>query len=206
MRSPVAREVWPFAVGLIVVAAIAWAWEPWAAAVPVALLCFCLWFFRDPDRTAPDEPGVILAPADGKILKAGGGRVSVFMNLLNVHVCRAPISGRIAALSHVPGRFLAAFREEAPEKNERLALEIEGKGVSLRWTLIAGLLARRIVCWVREDQSVRAGERVGLIRFGSRVDVELPPGATPSVRVGDRVVAGVTIIARCPHRGTGAAG
>jgi phosphatidylserine decarboxylase len=160
------------------------------------LLLFVVWFFRDPDRTPPGEPGALVSPADGRIIRAAGDSVSIFMNVFNVHVCRSPAAGTVESAVHEPGRFLAAFKDEAPLANERTAIRLDAGPMSLEFTLIAGLIARRIVCKVRRGQVLARGERVGLIRFGSRVDVKLPDGARPTVAVGDRVRAGETVIAR----------
>lgn len=198
------RAAYPFLVpAAALTAAAAWL-EPWVAVLPAGFFCFAAWFFRDPERRPPSDPRAILSPADGKIIVAGPGRVSVFMNVFNVHVCRAPVAGRVASVDYRPGRFLAAFKDDAPEQNERTAIEVAG-AFPVRFTLIAGLIARRIVCRVEPGRTLAAGERVGLIRFGSRVDVELPPGSTVAVAIGDRVVAGETILARAPDRAGGPA-
>ena len=181
---------------------------PWVAALPVAFALFSAWFFRDPERRTPGAAGALIAPADGKILKVGPEEISIFMNVFDVHVCRAPWPGRIRAVEHHRGRFLAAWDDRAPEQNERADVWIAdearaatgaatgaGPG-ALRCRLIAGLVARRIICRVAAGQSIRAGERLGLIRFGSRVDVQVPPGARVSVTRGQRVRAGETILAR----------
>lgn len=192
----IAREAIPFALGAIVVAALAALLSPWAALLPLAFLAFTLYFFRDPERQLPAEGGVVVSPADGRVLEAGSGKLSIFLNVFNVHVCRSPIGGRIAAVTHVPGKFLAAFRDEASEQNERTSIVVGEGGTALTFVLVAGLVARRIVCKVAAGQTVGPGERVGLIRFGSRVDVALPPDYRIVVARGDRVVAGETVIAR----------
>ena len=172
-------------------------WLPlWTSLLPLAALAFTLWFFRDPPRRTPQRPGHLICPADGKIIVAGPRRISVFMNVFNVHVCRTPVAGEVVAVEHHPGRFLAAFKPEAPEQNERTVIAVRDEGgATIRFTLIAGLVARRIVTRVRPGQRLRAGERVGLIRFGSRVDIDLPDGLECSVRIGDRVVAGESLLA-----------
>jgi len=192
-----APESWPFVLvlaGTTVLVALA-AGPAWAV-LPFALLAFVAWFFRDPERTVPDDPRALVSPADGRIILAGPERISIFMNVFDVHVCRAPAGGRVERVQHVPGRFLAAFKDEASEHNERTTITLGGNAGSLCFTLVAGLIARRIVCRVAAGQALRAGDRVGLIRFGSRVDVDLPPGGRPAVAVGDRVRAGETVIAR----------
>ncbi len=164
----------------------------------VGFLLFTLWFFRDPERKTPGDPDAMISPADGRIIRADSERISIFMNVFNVHVCRAPMAGRVVEVTHTPGRFLSAFKDAASEQNERASidLDLDSRERNLRFTLVAGLIARRIVCRVGEGRRLAAGERVGLIRFGSRVDVDLPPGAESTVGVGDRVVAGESILAR----------
>jgi phosphatidylserine decarboxylase len=190
------REALPFSVTLVALAAAGAFFQPWAAAVPAVLLAFTLWFFRDPERRPPGDPAALLSPADGRIIVASARRVSVFMNVFDVHVCRSPVAGTVASVEHVPGSFLSAFRDAASEHNERTSVVVDPGGEPVRFTLVAGLIARRIVCRVGPGRALAAGERIGLIRFGSRVDVDLPPGARPVVRVGDRVVGGETVIAR----------
>ncbi len=195
----IARESLPFVLMLLGVALAGGIWlHPLAAVACLPLLGFVLWFFRDPERSTPTQPGLLVSPADGRVIKAGPGAISVFMNVFNVHVCRAPAGGTVEAVEHRDGRFLAAFKDRASEENERVSIVIASAGGRLRFTLVAGLVARRIVCKVRPGQRVRGGQRVGLIRFGSRVDVDLPDRAEVAVRLGQRVVAGETIIARIP--------
>jgi phosphatidylserine decarboxylase len=193
----IAREALPFALGIAAAAVAGVVWlHPLTAVVSLPLLGFVLWFFRDPDRTPPRDPDVLVSPADGRIVQAGPDRVSVFMNVFDVHVCRAPAAGRLESVDHVPGRFLAAYREPASEQNERVHLRLRGPAGPLGVTLVAGLIARRIVCKVAAGQQLATGQRLGLIRFGSRVDVDLPPGAVLAVARGDRVLAGRTCLAR----------
>ena len=188
---------WPFIVGLAAVT-LATAWRsPGLVAIPAVLLLFTLNFFRDPERKAPDEPRALISPADGKIIRADAARVSIFMNVFDVHVCRSPLGGRISEVQHVSGRFFAAMRDVASEHNERTAIVVQPEsGSPVRFVLVAGLIARRIVCRTAPGAEVLAGQRVGIIQFGSRVDVDLPPGASPAVIVGQRVVAGQTIVGR----------
>jgi phosphatidylserine decarboxylase len=193
----VAREAWPFLAGELAVSLVlALAVRPAAGLVGLPLLACTAWFFRDPDRCCPGRPGELVSPVDGRVLRAGGGRVSIFMSVLDVHVCRAPLGGRVQTVEHTPGRFLAAFRDEASEMNERLAIRLATASGPLTLTMVAGLVARRIVCRVRPGQSIAAGDRVGLIRFGSRVDLALPAGAELTVGRGDRVRGGETVIVR----------
>lgn len=196
-----AREVVPFAASAILVAIAAWFIHPWAALPAVLLLLFVLWFFRDPERTTPDDPHAVVSPADGKIIGVGGRRVSIFLNVFDVHVCRSPIRGSVQAVERTPGRFLAAYRDEAAEHNERVEIRLADGERRLCFALVAGLVARRIVCRVAAGDSLRAGQRVGMIRFGSRVDVDLPEGSFPAVSVGQRVRAGETIIGRPDPQG-----
>ncbi len=192
------RDAWPF-LGVLAVAtaAAAW-WSPWAAIAPAVLLVFVARFFRDPERRAADRPGELLSPADGRVIAAGPERISVFMNVFDVHVCRSPCAGRVLSVERRAGSFVSAFRDSASEHNERTEIVVEGERGRVRFVLVAGLVARRIVCRVAPGAALEAGERVGLIRFGSRVDLDLPPGASPRVRIGDRVVAGETAVVALP--------
>jgi len=191
------RAAWPFVLGLCAVTLCLFWFSPALSVVGVVLLVFTLNFFRDPERHAPENADALISPADGRIIRADGTRVSIFMNVFNVHVCRSPVSGRVASVEHEPGRFLAAMKAEASEQNERTAIVVQPPtGDPVRFVLVAGLIARRIVCRVAAGQELRAGERVGIIRFGSRVDLDLSAGTAPAVSVGDRVVAGETVVAR----------
>jgi phosphatidylserine decarboxylase len=179
----------------------------WFGAIVTA---FCAYFFRDPERVVPKRQGAVVSAADGKIasiaemvppreLALGDEkriRVSVFLSVLDVHIVRTPIAGRITRSVYVPGKFLNAELDKASDENERQALVIEtGKAEKLGFVLIAGLIARRIVTFVGEGASVAAGERIGLIRFGSRVDVYLPAGAKVLVSVGQTAIGGETVLA-----------
>lgn len=178
--------------------------------VGVVATGFCTYFFRDPDRVAPSRPGVVVSAADGKIasiaeivppseLALGNEkrmRVSVFLSVLDVHIVRTPFAGRISRSVYVPGKFLNAELDKASDENERQALVVEtGEGKRLGVTLIAGFIARRIVTFVGQGSSVATGERIGLIRFGSRVDVYLPAGAKMLVSVGQTAIGGETVLA-----------
>ena len=170
------------------------------------------YFFRDPDRTPPGEPGIIVAPADGKIidirtmeensfLKGECVKISTFMNIFSVHVNRAPISGRVVYFQYNPGKFISAFKEKASLDNEQVSIGIEGKGNSSKQLrilvkLIAGLVARRIVVWKKEGHYLGKGERMSLIKLGSRVDLYLPLPVKLKVREGDWVRAGETVIGK----------
>ncbi|MGB9605302.1 MAG: phosphatidylserine decarboxylase [Bryobacteraceae bacterium] len=177
-----------------------WWWSPWAGLPMWAAAAFCLYFFRDPERQIP-KGDVAVAPADGKVLSVlavapGLTRVSIFMSIFDVHVNRAPIAGRITQVAYRKGRFLVASRDRASEENEQNSVVIEGRETRVLFRQIAGIVARRIVFFKRPGDEVAAGERVGLIKFGSRVDVFLGPEWEIQVRAGDRVRAGSTVIAR----------
>jgi phosphatidylserine decarboxylase len=171
-----------------------------AGAVFLGLGVFSLWFFRDPDREIPSAPGLVVSPADGTVVAVTedpeGPIVAIFLSVFNVHVNRSPIAGRVTSVSYREGRFLAAFDERAGEMNERSEILIEGEAGAVRVRQIAGLLARRIICKVKPGDRLCAGERFGLIRFGSRTDLRLTPGARIAVKVGDKVRGGASVIGR----------
>jgi len=173
----------------------------WPFAVPFYILAvFCLYFFRDPERQIPEGP-VAVSPADGKVVAvlpdpAGANRVSIFLNIFDVHVNRTPIAGKVMCVKYKKGQFLVASKESASHSNEQNVITVEGGGTRVVFTQIAGLIARRIVCYKKAGDMVDAGERVGLIKFGSRVDVFLGPEWEVAVRVGERVSAGSSVIAR----------
>ena len=155
-------------------------------------------FFRDPDRSIPDDRRAIVSPADGKIIRleprGDHVAVSIFLSVLNVHVTRAPIGGVITEEKYRPGQFRVAYDERASVENEQLSVTISGEH-ELTFSLIAGIVARRIRFWKKKGQRVGKGDRIGLIRFGSRVDIILPPESEPAVKAGDRVTAGTSVIA-----------
>jgi phosphatidylserine decarboxylase len=168
-----------------------------------AVTACCLGFFRDPDRTAPAVAGAVLAPADGRVMRVTeiddawvgpAVRVSIFLSPLDVHVNRSPVAGLVEAVEYAAGRFLAAYRDEASELNERCTLALQSDTARVGVKQIAGVVARRIVCRVRKGDKLQAGERYGLIRFGSRTDLVMPKGTEIRVRVGDRVKGGETIM------------
>jgi phosphatidylserine decarboxylase len=186
---------------------ILWAPVGWLAAA--ATLCM-VFFFRDPWRTTPIRPGLLISPADGTVLSVapaplppevaiGDGkvaRIGVFLSIFDVHVTRSPIEGRVAAMRYVKGRFINASLDGASERNERLAIRISPReGPDIVFVLVAGLVARRIVCHLRQGQQIAAGQRIGIIRFGSRVDIYCPQSYVPMVVVGQRMVAGETVLA-----------
>lgn len=179
----------------------------WIAIVPFLLFLFMLWFFRDPDRTAPAGDDVFIAPADGKVivvqkmredryLKADVVMVSIFMSPLNVHVNRAPCDGTVEKVQHNPGKFLKAFLPEAAIENENIAMVFATRLGRIVVTQVAGAVARRCVCRVPEGTVLSKGERYGMIKFSSRVDLYLPPDTGIAVQLGDMVTAGETVIGR----------
>jgi phosphatidylserine decarboxylase len=207
---PIHRAGWPFlgafALGTVLLAAVA-APLGWLG---LGLTLWCAWFFRDPDRVTPARASLIVSPADGVIqrvdkaappaeLEMSGNarwRVAVFMNAFDVHVNRAPADGTVARLAYRPGKFFDASLDKASEDNERLALRLVlGDGRDLACVQIAGLIARRILCEATEGQTLAAGQRYGMIRFGSRLDVYLPEGVEPLVAEGQTMIAGETVLA-----------
>lgn len=206
---PIHREGWAF-VGIFAVAAVilAWIWSPlgWIGAI---LTAWCAYFFRDPARTTPVREGLVVSPADGRVSQIVAcvppaelglsetplTRISIFMNVFDCHVNRAPVAGRVTRIVYRPGLFLNAELDKASEDNERNALIIETVGGRYGVVQIAGLIARRIVPFVREGDTLATGDRFGLIRFGSRVDVYLPDGVLPLVGEGQRAIAGETVLA-----------
>jgi phosphatidylserine decarboxylase len=165
-----------------------------------AVALFCVYFFRDPERVIPPGP-VAVSPADGKVvhlrqIEGGRTRVSIFLNIFNVHVNRAPVEGRITDIAYQPGRFVMAHREEASSENEQNTVTIDSGGTQVVTRQIAGLIARRIVCRKKPGDTVKRGERFGLIKFGSRVDVFFGPEWELTVRPGDKVRGGSSILAR----------
>ena len=204
----IAREGWPF-VGLTVGLAFVAMWLDWTVIAVLLWLVavFVIQFFRDPARTPPVGEGLITSPADGRIVVVGKAtdpitgqeslKISVFMNVFNVHSNRAPIQGRVMDVQYFPGAFFNAAIDKASEQNERSAMVIEDpQGRRLTCIQIAGLVARRILCYVKPGDSLLRGARYGFIRFGSRVDVYCPPGTQALVSVGDKVYAHSTALAR----------
>ena len=207
---PINRAGWPF-IGLFAAASAGLAY----AALPLGLAglvltLWCVYFFRDPDRVTPDRQGLIVSPADGVVQSVEKSalppeldmgetpvdRIAIFMNVFDVHVNRVPCAGTITRLAYRPGKFFNASLDKASEFNERQGVRLTtGEGLELAVVQIAGLIARRIKCQLSEGQAVHAGERFGLIRFGSRVDVYLPGGVAPLVVPGQRAVAGETVLA-----------
>lgn len=211
----------PFAIGFAVVTALLWWLTPWLGVPAVIVTLWCVWFFRDPERTTPGLPGVVYSGADGRVVsitqaapppELGMGptplpRVSVFLNIFDVHVNRIPVSGAVTGLHYHPGKFINASFDKASEQNERQSVRVRTpEGHDLVVVQIAGLIARRIICRLRLEQVVQVGERYGLIQFGSRTDIYLPEGSTILVAVGDYARGGETEIARLPGGNVYAAG
>ena len=207
---PIAREGWPFIAIFGLVSLILYFLYAPLGWIGLVLTLWCVYFFRNPDRVTPEREGLIISPADGIVqmiaevsppeeLDMGSEpvvRVSVFMNVFDCHVNRIPCDGRIGKLVYVPGHFLNASLDKASEENERQMVRIDlESGAFVGAVQIAGLVARRIVCYLEEDQIVLAGERFGLIRFGSRVDIYLPHGAVSQAVIGQKCVSGETVLA-----------
>jgi len=180
---------------------LSWFLSPFYVLPFLIVALFCIYFFRDPDRDTPPGP-VAVAPADGKVVAiveddAGANRISIFLNIFDVHVNRTPIAGKVTCVTYKKGKFLVASQEDASQANEQNVITVEaGDGVRVVFKQIAGLIARRIVCYKKAGDILDAGERIGLIKFGSRVDVFLGPEWEIAVQRGDRVAAGASVIAR----------
>jgi phosphatidylserine decarboxylase len=205
---------WPFIGGGAALALVVglMAGAAWGAAL-LLLPAFFLFFFRDPDRVSRAAEAEVLAPADGRVMVAGTPtaqgfpadrwqQISVFLSPMDVHVNRIPVAGRVTAVRYHPGRFLPAYRADAGDLNEYTEVTIERAGQTVVVRQIVGILARRIVCRVQEGADVRAGDRFGVMKFGSRMDVFLPAGSALRVTVGDRVRGGVTVMATLPGTDT----
>jgi phosphatidylserine decarboxylase len=202
----IAREGWPFVVGSLAAAAAVWAFGGFAWSGPFWLVAvFVIQFFRDPPREVPPQANAVLAPADGRIVKVEKARdpyterdtllISVFMNVFNVHSNRSPADGTVERVEYSRGSFVNADLDKASTENERNAMVLRLDGERITIVQVAGLIARRILCYVRAGDRLARGQRYGFIRFGSRVDVYLPLSARPRVAVGDRVAATSTILA-----------
>ena len=206
---PVHKEGYPFIAGFAVLAILlSYLWSPlgWIGAI---LTVWCIYFFRDPVRQTPINDGLVVSPADGVVCLMGPAvppaelglgtepmqRICVFMSVFDCHVNRAPMAGRLTRIAYKPGLFLNADLDKASEDNERNGFVFETHKGKIGVVQIAGLIARRIVCFAKEGDSYGPGERIGLIRFGSRVDVYLPEGARPLVAIGSKAIAGETVLA-----------
>jgi phosphatidylserine decarboxylase len=201
-----AREGYPFIGFFALITAVCAAVLPlWIALFPLALTLFMSWFFRDPEREVPEGQDIFIAPADGKVIviekvretifnKTEMLQISIFMSPINVHVNRAPCDGTVAEVVHTPGKFISAFKPEASVENENIAMTLDTRFGRLVVRQIAGLVARRCVCWAKPGDTLQKGERFGLIKFSSRVDIFLPASTLPRIKLGDRVTAGETVL------------
>ncbi len=199
---------WPFIGGSLIFAIVAlWFIGAAGAAIFLVLACFFLFFFRDPERTITTEADAVLSPADGRVMVAGapagqGGppgnwqQISIFLSPVDVHVNRMPVGGRVTKVEYHPGRFLPAYRTDAGDLNEYTEVIVDHQGQPIVVRQIVGVLARRIVCRLEEGDTVHAGDRFGVMKFGSRMDIFVPASAEIAVKVNDKVVGGVTVIAR----------
>jgi phosphatidylserine decarboxylase len=204
------RDGYFYALGLVAAAVLlGWLTRPGWAIIPGLLAIFFLWFFRDPERAIPQDAGAVVSPADGKVtdvstVTAGNEkltRVSIFLNVFDVHVNRSPIAGVVRDVRYQRGKFLNAMDAISAEKNEQNIVTVEGDGQRIVFKQIAGLLARRIVFYPKVGNRLERGQRVGLIKFGSRVDVLLDAAARMNVKVGDRVKGGASILAYLQPQG-----
>jgi phosphatidylserine decarboxylase len=205
------RDGFFYGLGFVIVAVIAWYVSHllWLVALPVVLAMFFLWFFRDPSRQVPDGPGLIVSPGDGKVEEVewiefpDGGRLrmTIFLNVFDVHVNRVPVGGVVTLAEHHEGQFMNAMKPESAVHNEQTLITIDAGGYTVSFKQIAGLLARRIVCNLKVGDRVERGQRMGLIKFGSRVDVLMPAETNPRVKVGDRVKGGSSILGQLPQGG-----
>jgi phosphatidylserine decarboxylase len=210
------RDGYFYALGLIVAAIlVGWFARPVWALIPLLLAVFFLWFFRDPERAIPEAAGAVVSPADGKVtdvswVTTGGekqARISIFLSVFDVHVNRSPIAGVVRDVRYQKGKFLNAMNEASAEENEQNAVRVEGDGQVVVFKQIAGLLARRIVFHPKVGDRLARGQRVGLIKFGSRTDILLSSNASLQVKVGDRVQGGASILAYLqPNRELASAG
>lgn len=214
----IAKEGLPFIlIGLVLTIASIWAgtrWNStilWAVSTILAILTvFVTFFFRDPDRNCPTDIGLVVSPADGTVLSVdtvanhyvtgpNSIKISIFLSVMNVHVNRVPIAGVVDYVRYVPGKFLVAYADKASEENEHTEIGMtDAQGRKVVFKQIAGTIARRIVCNIHERETLEIGQRFGLIRFGSRMDIFLPAGSTMSVKKGDKTCGGETIIGRLP--------
>jgi phosphatidylserine decarboxylase len=206
---PVNREGWPFIAAFAGVSVLMGVFSTSLFWIGLILTGWCAFFFRDPERVTPVDDRLVVSPADGFVSAVGPAvppkelglgstemlRISVFMNVFSCHVNRSPVRGRILRIEHRPGRFVNAELDKASVENERNGLVIESPVGQVGVVQVAGLVARRIVCWVENGGDIAIGERFGMIRFGSRLDVYLPQGVTPRVALGQTAVAGETVIA-----------
>ena len=201
------RAGYPFIGGTAALAIAAALTVGFAGAVPLSILAaFFLFFFRDPDRVSPQDPSLVLSPADGRVLVAGPAdvkaappghwkQISIFLSPMDVHVNRSPVSGRVTKVDFRKGKYLPAYHHDAAAANERSEVWVDRGGITVVFRQLVGILARRVVCRLQPGAELKAGDRFGIMKFGSRMDVFLPPTAELKVQVGDKVIGGVTVIA-----------
>jgi phosphatidylserine decarboxylase len=200
-------DAFRFIIPLLIAAAVSIILGYWTVGLPLLFLAlFVGYFFRNPRREIPERENLIVSPADGKVVKIATSQqrgaeqqISIFLNLFDVHVNRSPISGALEKLEYRRGRFKAAFADEASQVNEQNVLTIRGREITVTVRQIAGLIARRVVCWKQQGSSMTRGETIGLIRFGSRVDVLLPKEVKLRVKLGDRVRGGSSVLGEYPE-------
>jgi len=194
------RDAYRFVLPLLALAVVLYFIHALIALIPLVLAGFVAFFFRNPTRAIPEKQNLIVSPADGKIVKvaalpdSGGHAISIFLNIFDVHLNRAPIQGTLESLQYKRGRFKVAFDEEASRVNEQNVLVMRGQGIELTVKQVAGLIARRVICWKLPGQNLERGELFGLIRFGSRVDILVPKQVRVLVKVGDRVKGGSSVL------------
>lgn len=209
-NTPIAVEGYPFILAAAFVT-IVFAILTWKilAVVALSLTLFIAYFFRNPERITPEDENAVIAPADGVVIYAGDAhephldadttKISIFMSVFNVHVNRTPLSGKVIDTFHVSGKFLDARHERATFENEQAGIVLEtAKGVRIAFVQVAGMVARRIICYAKKGDTLSRGQRYGLIRFGSRVDIYLPKSTPLNVALGDKTVAGETILGYLP--------
>ena len=201
---------WPFILGGLVLAIVALSFlNPFVGVALLVVTAFFLFFFRDPEREVTAPPSAVVSPADGRVMVAGASttasfpaeawqQISIFLSPTDVHVNRMPVGGRVTRVKYHPGRFLPAYRPDAGELNEYTEVTVDHDGIIVVVRQIVGILARRIVCRVREGEVVQAGARFGVMKFGSRMDIFIPKESTMQARVGDKVIGGITVLAMLP--------
>lgn len=203
----IAREGFPYigVLSILGVAALAFPPTRWLAVVSFGLAGFVTYFFRDPTRVPPEGENRIVSPGDGRVVHAGASerdpsrqQVSIFLSIFNVHINRSPLAATVRKIQYTPGKFLAAYNPNAGRANEQNELELVDGDFVVTVRQIAGIAARRIVCWSKQSDTLARGERFGLIQFGSRMEIELPSDTKLAVKIGDRVKGGETVIAERP--------
>lgn len=204
---PISRDGWPYLMFLAVFTVLAYGLWPWLAILPGILFLLVLYFFRNPERTVPEDETAIVSPADGMVMdvervfeerffKGESIRIRIFLSLLNVHINRSPIKGEVVFRGYRTGKMLPAFKSHASELNEKNYIGIQNDQLRVLVTQVTGFLARRIVCWVHNGDPLDKGERFGLIKFGSCTEVFLPPDVAVTVSAGEKVRGGETIVGR----------